>query len=140
MGPGRLGQVFAVAIPRGCTGDLNSDGAVNSRDLSSFLSQFGKVSLDDRADLAPDGVINTNDLQKLLNRLGGGVWSDSLVLYRARAMQTLGARAPLGTQASFGRTSPIEDTSHCKVRFSVTKPPKAPSQQEIPPFRDRLRR
>ncbi len=54
-----------------CLGDLNSDGAVNTADLTTFLARFGQQVLAGTiGDLNVDGVVNTGDLTMLLVRFG----------------------------------------------------------------------
>lgn len=54
-----------------CTGDMNSDGIVNTSDLVQLLLRFGQsVPPGSLADLNGDGTVNTSDLVQLLVRFG----------------------------------------------------------------------
>lgn len=71
--PAALTGGFWAAPPAACTGDLNSDGAVNTADLVIFLSRFGSnVPTGDAADFNSDGTINSLDLVLFLSRYGLG--------------------------------------------------------------------
>ena len=52
------------------TGDVNSDGAVNSKDLAAFMSvYYGSAKNEGTADINGDGKVNILDLIILKNKL-----------------------------------------------------------------------
>jgi hypothetical protein len=54
-----------------CLGDLNSDGVVNTADLTTFLARFGQQVLPGTTgDLNVDGTVDTADLVRFLGRFG----------------------------------------------------------------------
>jgi hypothetical protein len=79
-------DVYDCAVTSSCTGftvvsgagrvtnllpDLNSDGFINTADLTTFLGRFGTtVSPLNPADLNSDGVLNTADLVGFLGAFG----------------------------------------------------------------------
>ncbi|MBN8644694.1 MAG: hypothetical protein J0L61_05570 [Planctomycetes bacterium] len=60
--------------PPSCVGDLNTDGVVNTGDLTMFLGRFGNAaapgSPEAIADFNADGIVNTADLTVFLGRFG----------------------------------------------------------------------
>lgn len=60
-----------VAIPPPCPADVNSDGTINTLDLTSLLQNFGQsVAPGTGGDLNGDGTVNTLDLTGLLQAFG----------------------------------------------------------------------
>lgn len=60
-----------VPVPPPCTADFNSDGAVNTADLVTFLARFGQtVTPGGPGDLNNDGVVNVLDLTIFLGQFG----------------------------------------------------------------------
>ncbi len=59
------------AAPPACIGDLNGDNAVNTQDLTAFLSRFGTtVTPGGPGDFNNDGAVTTADLTTFLGRFG----------------------------------------------------------------------
>jgi hypothetical protein len=65
---------FWAAPPPACVGDFNSDGLINTLDLTRFLGSFGQTvtpgSPQANTDLNNDGVVNVSDLTIFLGRFG----------------------------------------------------------------------
>lgn len=66
-------RLDATPIPPTCTGDFNSDGLVNTADLTLLLARFGSVVTPGSVgDLDANGTVNTSDLVLFLARFGSG--------------------------------------------------------------------
>lgn len=65
---------FWAATPAACVGDFNSDGLINTLDLTRFLGAFGQTvtpgTPEATTDLNNDGVVNVSDLTIFLGRFG----------------------------------------------------------------------
>jgi hypothetical protein len=65
---------FWAAPPPACAGDFNSDGLINTSDLTRFLGSFGQPvapgTPESATDLNNDGVVNVSDLTIFLGRFG----------------------------------------------------------------------
>lgn len=60
-----------IAFTPPCSGDINSDGAVNTLDLAIILFYFGQpITPGTNGDFNGDGIVNTNDLAVLLGGFG----------------------------------------------------------------------
>lgn len=65
--------VIGNTIRDDCQGDLNGDGAVNTRDLSALLGSWGPCGKQCPADLSGDGMVAARDLSILLANWTGDV-------------------------------------------------------------------
>lgn len=72
VNPNGQSQAWMVRIsPVGCPGDFNSDGTINTSDLTYLLVRFGSAAAPgEPSDLNGDGQINTSDLVSFLVRFG----------------------------------------------------------------------
>lgn len=63
--------VITVSPAAQCAGDFNTDGAVNTADLTALLARFGQaVTPGGPGDMNADGAVNTQDLTAFLSRFG----------------------------------------------------------------------
>ncbi len=67
-----LDNVIITVTPAAvCPGDFNSDGVVNTADLTAMLARFGQaVTPGTAGDINGDGAVNTADLTTFLGRFG----------------------------------------------------------------------